>query len=423
MDWFNPKPVTDLPASWDSEAVGDYLTDLVKKDLKDEKVGLQNRPKTMEEFLLQIPSVPGREVARMHIANYNAGYITHDNGADLCPCCFHLIEVPPNSLMHDFQSGDVLLYPPSKVSAAHNVPRTSSPSLSNVSSSEPDSFITLDKTGFSNMDCSRDSEGPRSPLVSPIKSPPLESGLILRNTCPFVLPHPRKIVDIPLLGLHKPGKMYHRPVSQDVGDIIKFQGKSIPIVPAKYYSHELGPPALYSHTTYPEIIGQEVFLQLKQYMQGSYSVESLLREMALAVKFILMTNNEANFIHSIDIVICPVELRSRRCMVYGFTAVKPHGPGGRVSAVVRLKESCLSDPLTVINTFLHEFAHALEPCMDDSAVGRDCHDQLWVNVYARLIRELNRAPHGKGLRLIRDTIAKQDLTWSDVLPIYPFGIV
>lgn len=107
------------------------------------------------------------------------------------------------------------------------------------------------------------------------------------------------------------------------------------------------------------------------------------------------------------------------------SAIMNEHPRRKEHLTLNIALALMSNPLQIVLTLLHEFAHLLA---DFSRHGNPdvlkVHDQHWVRAFAFLIRELNFVAHGHALHSLFTTACDgYDKTWGDFLYIWPYGCV
>ena len=244
---------------------------------------------------------------------------------------------------------------------------------------------------------------------------------ILRQRSFDVMAHPRVVYDVPLAAIHQPYSMLHQPGTTVLWEEIRFQGRKV-MAPQfiKTYSQYVGPPAIYGHWTLKEQLG-EVYLNESIEVMRRHGCKDLIQECLWGLQTILSRLNPTNYIHSLDVVSHDYEA----CFpsYQGRTTTCGHNPMEQVTVVIQLNECLNTGPFDLISTLVHEMAHAISPCGHDTPVLQMSHDNIWVNAFALLVREMNRMPHGPIFQELRTIMVKcGDLTWSDIICIYPFTI-
>ena len=98
-----------------------------------------------------------------------------------------------------------------------------------------------------------------------------------------------------------------------------------------------------------------------------------------------------------------------------------HPNRDETTILVEIWPSFHRDPLHMIQTMFHEYAHALAPCRLGVPAVVDHHHAMWINIYSLLIRELQRARIGPIMRELWHLLQEANLNWSSVLRCYSTG--
>ena len=254
-----------------------------------------------------------------------------------------------------------------------------------------------------------------------------------------IMPHPAYVPPIFFHTAHLHDGPEESPARKDLQAIIRINQD--PVDTPRHLTMMTMPEPTYIFYDHDKDHMSDIMKACMMNVTRQHGVHAIVQETVYAVQYILQdVQVTANYLHRINVEIIDMPyIPGQDDTTQGYTTTQHVLTNTSTGQTYKTAEAHIviyniedstdmyrkvptQNAIDIINTVLHEFAHAFDQCPDQAttpSINND-HDVAWSQCMSYFISKLHAAPHGPALKDVCQILQLEGKSYAHVLTVFPF---